>query len=255
MVNSTILKDVKKYYLDVDKLSSINGVKPAKVNDNVLNGIKHYYQKEINLTNKDQYRERIKRLYDNLSYIKPLDASINNVIYSKNYLEKGISIKSNINYLKQIWVEYRLIYNELNKNKVKKLEVLPNKERNIDNYMDQKESYVLKNFDEIFDKLNKQVDGTSKYVEELKQMKEKVSTSTTILESSKKAFEQKKGEFESYLEKERQKLDNEYKEFEAIKKAQELKIENEKEKLDKNYKKLQELVEKFNQQVNQLIGK
>ncbi len=249
-----ILSDLRKIDLDISNISVVNGVKPAKVSNNVLSGIKNFYHSPTS-KNKNTYRDRIKTLYDNLKDIKPENFKVNNVIYTKNYIEKGIAISSNINSLKQLWVEFRLIYNELNA--VKKIEVKPKEkiEREIENYMENKESYVLSNFDELFDKLNKKVDGTSKYISELKNMKENVITSSGVLENSKKLFEQEKANFEKYVALERQKLEKERQEFEAIKKAQDLKIEKEKEKLDKNYKRLQDLTDKFNEQVSKLINK
>ena len=241
-----------KINIDISKLSVIDGVKPAKVSTNVLNGIKNYYNFTPKLS-KDQYRQKAKKIYDNLKDLKPESFQTNNVIYAKNYLEKGISIPISVNSLKQIWTEYRLIYNELNNQK--KLEVKPKQERNIEKYMENKESYVLSNFDEIFDKLNKQVDGTSKYVSEIKDMKESIISSNNILENSKKTFEKEKESFEKYITSERQKLEKERQEFETIKKAQDLKIQKEKEKLDKNYKRLQELTDKFNDQITKLINK
>ena len=249
-----ILSDLKKIDLDISNISVVNGVKPAKVSNNVLSGIKNFYN-STTAKNKNAYRERIKTLYDNLKDIKPENFKVNNVIYTKNYIEKGITISSNVNSLKQLWVEFRLIYNEFNA--VKKIEVKPKEktERKIENYMENKESYVLSNFDELFDKLNKKVDGTSKYVSELKNMKESVISASGVLENSKKLFEQEKANFEKYVALERQKLEKERQELEAIKKAQDLKIEKEKEKLDKNYKRLQKLTDKFNKQVSKLINK
>lgn len=249
-----ILSDLRKIDLDISNISVVNGVKPAKVSNNVLSGIKKFYQHPTSKT-QNTYRDRIKTLYENLKDIKPENFKVNNVIYTKNYIEKGIAISSNVNSLKQLWVEFRLIYNEFNT--VKKIEVKPKEktERENEKYMENKESYVLSNFDELFDKINKKVDGTSKYVSELKNMKENVITSSGVLENSKKLFEQEKANFEKYVALERQKLEKERQEFEAIKKAQDLKIEKEKEKLDKNYKRLQDLTDKFNEQISKLINK
>lgn len=88
------------------------------VSDNVINGMKKYFNIDAPKANyvsyKDHkdYRSRIKSLYSNLEGIKPIDNEIDNVLYLDNYLEKGLAVKPSIGSLKQIWVEYRLMYNE-----------------------------------------------------------------------------------------------------------------------------------------------
>jgi len=256
MIN--IIDSIKKVDVENKTFPLINGVKQAKISENVLEGMKNFYQNTKNIQtknlNKNEYRERIKQVYEKLIGIKPID-NINNTIYSLNYLEKGLTINKSINSIKQIWIEYRLIYNEHNKNKKEYQNFQAINERKIDKYMENKESYVLSNFDEIFDKLSQKVDGTSKYVVELKNMQAKVANNNTLLENNKKLLDQERIAFEKYLKEEKTKLEKEKEEFEAIKKAQDLKITKEKEKLDKNYKRLQELTEKFNEQVNKLIDK
>lgn len=97
---------VKKVDVFNDIVSRLEDSKKAKVSDDVVSGMKNYYN------NKQEYRSRVNLLADNLKGVKPIDSEVNSVIYLSNYMEKGIAIKTSIISFKQIWVEYRLIYNE-----------------------------------------------------------------------------------------------------------------------------------------------
>ena len=99
---------VKKIDVFNDVVSRLEDSKKAKVSDDVVSGMKNYYN------NRHEYRNRVELLAENLKGIKPIDKEVNNVIYLSNYMEKGIAIKTPIISFKQIWVEYRLIYNENN---------------------------------------------------------------------------------------------------------------------------------------------
>lgn len=97
---------VKKVDVFNDIVSRLEDSKKARVSDDVVSGMKNYYN------NKQDYRSRVQLLANNLAGVKPIDSEVNNVIYLSNYMEKGIAIKTSIVSFKQIWVEYRLIYNE-----------------------------------------------------------------------------------------------------------------------------------------------
>lgn len=97
---------VKKVDVFNDIVSRLEDGKKARVSDDVVSGMKNYYD------NKQDYRNRVNMLADNLKGVKPIDSEVNNVIYLSNYVEKGIAIKTSIISFKQIWVEYRLIFNE-----------------------------------------------------------------------------------------------------------------------------------------------
>lgn len=99
---------LKKVDVFNDIVSRLEDSKKARVSDDVVSGMKNYYN------NKQDYRDRVNLLAANLKGVKPIDNLINNVVYLSNFMEKGIAIKTSIISFKQIWIEYRLIYNENN---------------------------------------------------------------------------------------------------------------------------------------------
>lgn len=197
---------------------------------------------------KEEYRDKITKLYNSINKITPIDNNINNVIYTQKGIEKGLLVKTNINALRQMWTEYRLLYNELQtKEKILPQEVSKEKtninERRYN--MTDNESYVLSNFDEIFDELNKKVDGVNGIIGQLNEMKHKISSTNLVLNANKKSFE-------LYMQEERSKLEKEKEELNLLKEAQEKKIKEEKEKISMHYKKISELVSKMNTQMDKL---
>lgn len=139
--------------------------------------------------NRKNYRDKMNELYDNINYIKPID-DINDVIYFNNYDEVGIVVNKNDVSLKQIWTEYRLIFNE--------------KVKESDNVME--DSFVLDNFDVLYDKLNKKVDGFDKYVNELNSLKKEIDNDNGNLKTMKESLEKEKMEFANYRVKEIERL-------------------------------------------------
>ena len=100
-MNETV-SGVKKVDVFNDIVSRLEDSKVARVSDDVVSGMKNYY------SNKQEYRNRVELLSQNLKGVKPIDSEVNNVVYLSNYMEKGIAIKTSIISFKQIWVEYRL---------------------------------------------------------------------------------------------------------------------------------------------------
>ncbi len=139
--------------------------------------------------NRKNYRDKMNELYDNINYVKPID-DINDVIYFNNYDEVGIVVNKNDVSLKQIWTEYRLIFNE--------------KVKESDNVME--DSFVLDNFDVLYDKLNKKVDGFDKYVNELNSLKKEIDNDNGNLKTMKESLEKEKMEFANYRVKEIERL-------------------------------------------------
>ena len=57
----------------------------------------------LNNLDKSKYRTRATMLYDELKAIKPIDNTINNVIYLQKNIEQSLALNTNINTLKQIY--------------------------------------------------------------------------------------------------------------------------------------------------------
>jgi len=208
------IEGVKKIDIPINMISAVGETKMAKVSDNVITGLRGYYNKDSN------YRNHIETLYTGLEKIRPIDSDINNVLYVEDYIEKGLAIKPSVNTIKQVWTEYRLIYNDKNKTREVKKMKLEEKIEQLD--MPTTDSYILNNFDDIFDRLSMKVDGVGKYVEELKDMKQDLDTNITDMEHEKEVFRKEKMDFEAYREAETKKLE----EKEASLKNQMEKIEN-----------------------------
>ena len=185
------------------------------VDDIFISKMEEYNKK--NKINRKDYRKRINKLYDNIKQLKPIDNEISNNIYYEDYIEKGIVINKTDISLKQIWTEYRLIYNE--------------KERELGgNYMEN--SFVLDNFDDIFDNLSKKVDGVNKYIDELNVLKKDLDNDGIKMNKEKEALELERVCFNNYKNEENQKLEQKNKEL------------NEKlQKVDKLLKSLDEKLE------------
>lgn len=196
----SVIEGVKKIEIPTNMVSNLGDIKTARVSENVIDGMRKYYEnntKMVSSMEKETYRERITKLYNKLEGIKPVDSNVNGVIYLNDYLEKGITVKPSVSALKQVWTEYRLIYNELEKKE----------EKNMEENIDVSDSYVLSNFDEIYDRLSRKIDGVGDYVEKLTEMKESVNTSTSALELEKQDLQRMKQEFARYKEEEERKLD------------------------------------------------
>lgn len=179
--------------LDNDNLNV--GFNSIKIESDFIEELKAYNKNSK--INREDYRNRIEKLYNDVGGIKPIDNEINNVIYFDEYDEIGLVLnKKNVS-LKQVWTEYRLLYNE----KLKDDDVI------MDN------SYVLDNFDEIFDKLSKRVDGVDKYIQELNFMKQEVKDNSLKLDYSRENFEQEKNNFENYCRKQTEMLEKKEKEL------------------------------------------
>lgn len=169
-----------------------------KIEDSFINELKNYNKNsKMNILNKNDYRDRMGKLYNDIGRIKPIDNEINDVIYFDDYEEVGLVLnKKNVS-LKQVWTEYRLIYNERQKGED---EIMEN-------------SFVLDNFDELFDKLTKKVDGVDKYIKELSSMKKDVDDNSLKLEYSRETLELEKIGFENYCKQQSEKLDKKEKEL------------------------------------------
>jgi len=202
--------------LSVNNTISDISMESLKLMDNFINELKKYNSgSKMNVLNKEDYREKIVKLYNDIGGIKPVDNLINNKLFFDDYEEIGLVLnKKNIS-LKQIWTEYRLIYNE----KQKEDDII------VEN------SFVLDNFDDLFDKLTKRVDGVDNYINELTSMRSDLKNDSILLEHSRESFELEKIEFEKYCKQQTENLERKEKE-----------LNNKLAKVDELLKKLEEKV-------------
>ena len=154
--------------------------------------------KLTNYSSKQEYRERINRIYEDIKEIRPIDSEIDNVLYFNNYVEKGIVVKPKVASLKQFWTEYRLINNEKTETAVQtKVEKTKTKDKELDN------------FDKLFNALSQRVSEINKYIDELKEMRANIDKTSKKLEADKEKLANERSEFNTYKQKEETKLNRE----------------------------------------------
>ena len=169
--------------------------------------------KLVNYSLKNEYRDRIDRMYNEIK-IKPIDSELNDTLYFDNYIEKGIVVKPKVSSLKQFWTEYRLIDNE--------------------KHLVKKETTDFASFDDLFEALSIRITEINKYIDELKEMK------ANILETTNK------------LALDKEKLSNERREFNSYREKEENKIKEEKENLKINFSKLQTIIDDLDKRLGDL---
>lgn len=204
------MSGVRKVDVFNDIVSRLEDNKSAKVSDDVISGMKNYYN------NSKDYRGRVTMLADSLKGVRPIDSQINNVVYLSGFIEKGIAIKSSITSFKQIWVEYRLIFNE---NSVKE------EKENVLSFNSNDQSYVtnttyeinspVDSLDDNYKRLYTKVVNLNKYVEDFNKRKLELDRQIASLESKKRSLNNElvqleiaKKEFERYKIDEQNKIDN-----------------------------------------------
>ena len=170
------------------------------IDDKFINELKNYNKgSKLNYLNKEEYRDRINKLYNDIGMVKPIDNEINDVLYFNDFDENGIVInKKNVS-LKQIWTEYRLLYNEKSREEGNKME----------------NSFVLDNFDELYDRISKKVDGIDKYISDLNLLKKEIDLDNNKLNNLKNNFQLEKLSFENYRKEEMARLEKKEKELNA----------------------------------------
>ena len=131
-------------------------------------------------------------------------------------MERGIAIKSSLNSFRQIWVEYRLIYNENSykeeKVEPKNIEVNLEPKVSVEDHKQVVESNI--DLDENYKKLYTKVVNLSKYIEEFNKKKIDLNRQISNLEDKRRKLsneieqlENAKREFERYKLEEQQKID------------------------------------------------
>ena len=151
--------------------------------------------KMTNYTNRQEYRDRIDRMYEEIKGIKPIDNEIDNIIFFHSYVEKGIVVRPKVSSLKQFWTEYRLISNE-----------------KINNQRKEAQSHISKvnkeldNFDELFEALSKRVEEINQYIDELREIKININKTNQQLAQDKEKLANERSQFNSYKQKEENKI-------------------------------------------------
>lgn len=195
----------------------INDFSAPIINDysaSVMSDYKHESDiKLTNYSNKQEYRERIDKMYEELKEVTPIDNEIDELLFFNNYVEKGIVVKPKVSSLKQFWTEYRLIHNEK-----------ATKPEPIKLVQEEKTEEELDSFDKLFEALSSRVTEFNRYIDELKEMK------ASIDKTSRKLAEDK------------EKLESERLEFNTYKQNEESKINKDKENLKINFSRLQTII-------------
>jgi chromosome segregation ATPase len=145
-------------------------------------------------------------MYEDVKEIIPIDNEIDNVLFFNNYVEKGIVIKPKVSSLKQFWTEYRLINNEKKEKPTLKKQ---QHEDDFDKNTIKKIDKDLDNFDKLFEALSQRVEEINKYIDELKEMRTNIDKTSKKLEADKEQLASERTEFNSYKQKEENKLNKE----------------------------------------------
>lgn len=94
------------------------------------------------------------------------------------------------------------------------------------------DSYVLSNFDVLFDSLYNDVAGANNFISNLIEQKKTVNVNEAELNDLKDRLEQEKQDFEKYIEAQKNSLDMEKKEVNEYVKNQRIRIQNEEQKFN-----------------------
>ena len=211
---------VRNIEIPENLFSNLGESRSVEIRKKEAEPIKKYEEEnEIKLTNysqKNEYRNRMNRIYEDIKDLKPIDSEVDNTLYFNNYIEKGIVVKPKSSSLKQFWTEYRLINNE--KKEIQKEQPV----KNIDN------------FDDLFEVLSIRVAEINDYISELKEMRLEIN------------------ETSNRLEKEQEKLTAEKEEFLNFKKQEEDKIKEQKANLKINFERLQTIIDDLDKKLESI---
>lgn len=208
------LGELKSRQLAAKKEEKIKEFKKTNIKDySISNDIKL-----TNYSNRQEYRNRIDRMYKEIKGIEPIDNEIENTIFFHNYVEKGIVVKPKVSSLKQFWTEYRLISNEKATSQ-NKIATPPKNTKKTDD------------FDHLFEALSKRVLEINQYIDELKEMRNNINRKS------------------EKLEKDKEKLANERSQFNDYKKKEKSQIEKDKENLKINFDRLQTIIDNLDEKL------
>ena len=178
----------------------------------------YQFDNDIKLTNysdRKEYRDRIDRMYEEIKEIIPIDNEIDNVLYFNNYVERGIVVKPKVSSLKQFWTEYRLISNEKSSPRLQPNKTTILKEQKIEKQSANNLRSITSvddkfdSFDELFDALSQRVSEINDYIEELKEMRINIDKTSKKLEADKEKLAFERSEFNTYKQKEENKITKE----------------------------------------------
>lgn len=188
-----------------------------------------------------EYRNRLKSLAEDIKNIKPIDKQIPSTLYINYYNEMGMLLKSKLSTLKQLWIEYQLLYNEKQAVKEKKEQEEKednNSDINIEkSFPDYPSQELSPDFDSLLDSLSNRINYINNYLDELRELKEDMNT---------------KGYTKTDINLEREKLKQEKKEFEEYKKQEKEKLASDKEELQVHFNKFQSIVETFDKKIKEV---
>jgi hypothetical protein len=185
-----------------------------------------------------EYRNRLKSLSDDIQDIKPIDKYIPDTLYVNYYNEMGMLLKSKLSTLKQLWIEYQLLYNEKQKKEQTREKKTKEELRQPEPIPEEITSpEITSDFDSLFNSLSKRIEYINDYLDELRELKEDIENADYT---------------EDALSSEREKLKQEKKEFEEYKKQEQEKISTKKEELQIHFNKFQSLVENFDKKIKEV---
>ena len=142
--------------------------------------------------------------------------------------------------MKQLWVEYQLIYNERQLHNNKEINSGDIEEPNIDT-LDEVGEYEIKDissdFDDLLDSLSNRIEYINNYLDELRELKKDNSSSDYTRIN---------------VTEEKEKLRIEKEEFEEYKKQEEEKIRDEKKELQLHFNKFQSIVDSFDKKIKEV---
>lgn len=251
-----IIKELFRYSLELeeikrDKIAFNKKLEvPKNIFENPYNGnniIEDDYmeedEEERSKTNRE-YRNRLKSLAEDIKDIKPVDKDIPDTIYVNYYNEMGMLLKSKLSTLKQLWLEYQLIYNERqvkNGNEFKYEDALEKEVESLNNVeeypLDSLTDNISSDFDGLLDSLSNRIENINSYLNELRELKEDNNNHDYA---------------KIDIEDEKEKLRLEKEEFEKYKKEEEERIEDEKKELQVHFNKFQAIVDSFDKKIKEV---
>lgn len=193
--------------------------------------------------NNREYRSRLKLIYNNLNDLRPMDG-VPDTLYVNYYNEMGMILRSKLTTLRQLWIEYQLLYNEKQKeyqekiddDELKKEVVIEEKVEN--SSLNNSKSGISSDFDELFESLSKRIDSLNDYLDELRELKEDIRE---------RGNKDQIGSNDISIERKR--LEQDKREFEEYKKLEKEKLSTKKEELQLHFNKFQTLVENFDKKI------